>query len=165
MNKVIQALKAQGIADKDIRTSGFNIFVERPSGQQGPSSQQLLYHASNQVSVTIRELTKTGSVLDAAIQAGANNIYGVNFDIANRSALESQARQLALEDAHTRAEEIAKFAGVGLGDVVSISEVVGGPVSPVSFRAAASADLGGAVPISPGELEVSTQLQVVYAIK
>jgi uncharacterized protein YggE len=126
MNAVLQALKQQGIDEKDIQTSGFSVWTERPYGPEGPSGDEALYHVSNQVAVTIRELETVGTVLDAAIEAGANNIYGVTFSLDDPSQVESEAREKAVADAQAKAQELATLNDVKLGDVVSVSEVIGG---------------------------------------
>lgn len=170
MDEVLKVLKAQGIEDKDIQTSGFSIWVETPPyGPEGEPQATTIYHVTNQVSVTIRELDKVGTVLDAAIEAGANNIYGVNFSLADPTPVESEARDKAVANAQTKAQELAKLNGVQLRDVVSVSEVIGGGGGyySSSFREmpAALGLGGGGGPISPGELELSLQLQIVYAVQ
>lgn len=170
MGQVLATLKQQGVADKDVQTSGYNIYIEQPprpanASATSPESKPI-YHVSNEVLVTVRDLSKTGPLLDAVVASGANNIYGVSFDIADRTPFQSQARQMAVSDAQTHATELAKAAGVQLGDVVSISEVVGNTNVTPNFRlAAAPSSGGGPTPINPGELQVSEQVQVVYAIR
>ena len=125
MDAVLQALKEQGVDEKDIQTSGFSVWTERPYGPEGPSDE-VLYHVSNQVAVTIRDLDTVGTVLDAAIEAGANNIYGVTFSLDDPSQVESKAREKAVADAQAKARELATLNDVEVGDVVSVSEVIGG---------------------------------------
>jgi uncharacterized protein YggE len=169
MDAVLQALKEQGVDEKDIQTSGFSVWTERPYGPEGPSSDELLYHVSNQVAVTIRDLETVGTVLDAAIEAGANNIYGVTFSLADPSQVESAAREKAVADAQTKAQELAALNDVKLGDVVSVSEVVGGGGGYYAGgirEAAVTAGLGGGGgPIAPGELELTLQLEIVYTVQ
>jgi uncharacterized protein YggE len=169
MDAVLQALKQQGIDEKDIQTSGFSVWTERPYGPEGPSGDEVLYHVSNQVAVTIRDLETVGTVLDAAIEAGANNIYGVTFSLADPSQVESGAREKAVADAQAKAQELATLNDVEVGDVVSVSEVIGGGGGYYAGgirEAALSAGLGGGGgPISPGELELTLQLQIVYTVQ
>lgn len=167
MNAIMTALKAQGIEDRDMQTSGYNIWVERPYSEGMPTGKSL-YHVSNTLNVTIRNLDKVGAVLDAAIEAGANNIYGVTFSVADPSKLMSEARGKATEDALAKAGELAQMHGVTLGDLVSVSEVIaqGGYYAGGLQRVMAAEGMGGgAGPITPGELEMMVQLQVTYAIK
>lgn len=169
MDAVLKALKEQGVDEKDIQTSGFSVWTERPYGPEGPSEDELLYHVSNQVAVTIRDLETVETVLGAAIEAGANNIYGVTFSLDDPSQVESGARKEAVADAQAKAKELATLNGVKLGDVVSVSEVVGGGGGYYAGgvrEVALSAGLGGGDgPISPGELELTLQLQIVYTVQ
>ena len=175
MDAVLKALKAQGIADNDVQTSNFSINFERqgpvpaksPSGNTGAATASVagVYHVSNMVNVTIRNLDKVGAVLDAAVSAGANNVWGVNFGIDDTSSLESQARQKAVADAKARAQALAQLNGVTLGDVVAVSEVVGqNGVMPMAAKSAIGLG-GGGTPVEPGEVTFNTQIQVVYAIQ
>ncbi len=165
---VLDALKAQGIAEKDIQTSGFSIYAERYNQDGSGPSDQIRYHVSNNVMVVIRNLDKVGDVLDAAIEAGANNIYGVDFSLSDPTKLESDTRAKAIADAKAKAEDLAKLTGVTVGNVVSISEVIGGngggAYQSNFSKAATGMGGGGATPVNPGELELSMQLQVVYSI-
>ncbi len=161
---LVNALKAAGVADSDIQTAYYNVYTEqRYAPETGQSTGQVIYHANSSVSITIRDLSKVGAVLDAAVSAGANNISGVNFSIADPSKLEAVAREKAVADARARATDLARLFGVEVGDVVSISEVVTG--SPILYERSATGMGGGGAPIQPGQLTVSSQLQVSFAIK
>lgn len=169
MESVLAALAEQGIEEKDIQTSNFSIFAER-FGPEGPlADDQVRYRVSNTVFVTIRELDTIGTVLDAAIEAGANNIFGVNFSLDDPNAVESEARAEAVADALAKAEELAGLTGVSVGDVVSISEIIGqgGGFFGGNFSQIARAEMGGggAGPISPGELTLTMQLQITYELQ
>lgn len=165
---VLEALMAQGVAEKDIQTSGFSIYAERYNQEGSDPSEQIRYHVSNNVAVVIRDLDKVGDTLDAAIEAGANNIYGVTFSVSDPTKLESETRAKAIDDAKAKAADLAKLTGVTVGDVVSISEVIGGngggAYQSNFSKAAMGMGGGGATPVNPGELELSMQLQVVYSI-
>lgn len=119
------------------------------------------YRATNTVEVTIRDLDKAGQVLGAAAGAGANQMFGIAFEIEDPAPLEAEARKKAMVDARTRAERLAELGGVKLGPPISISEAGGGmPVpGPMVMRAEV-----GQVPIERGELTVIANVQVVYAI-
>ncbi len=171
MTALLAALKAQGIADKDIRTSNYSVYVESPqppqpavegTARRGP----VTYHVSNQVDVTVRDITKLGDVLDKAVAAGANNVYGVNFSVDDPTKLQGMARANAIADAKARAQDLAGLTGVTLGDVISVSEVISSP-GPVFAGAVEARAYSAAapVPIQTGELEVSMNVQVTYAIK
>ena len=163
---IIGALKEQGVAEKDIQTSGFNIYAER-YGPSGPlSDDEINYRVNNTVLVVIRDLDRVADVLDAAIAAGANNINGVNFQVEDPSSVESDARISAVEDARAKAEELAALTGVSVGKVVSISEVIGGGGGGFyqsNFEQATN-DVGGGGGFAPGELGLVMRLQITYEI-
>jgi hypothetical protein len=168
MDAILKALKAQGLADKDIQTSNYSITVDQSGGVPRPegiaSQGKPQYRVSNMVTATIHDLTKVGSVLDAVVAAGENSIWGVSFSVDDSKAALTEARGKAVADAEARAKELAGLAGVELGPIVSMSEVVGGSVYPMAIAERA---FGGSsdVSISPGEVEVAYQLQVVFELE
>jgi uncharacterized protein len=171
MDKVVAALKAQGIVDSDIQTSGYSLWTDRSSGPDGQGAEKITYRASNNVTIVIRDLSQVGSVLDAAVNAGANSIQGISFGLDDPRKIASQAREKATADALAKAKELAQLNGVEVGEVVSVSEVVGAGSggyysSNFSVLNAPKTGLGGGIgSVNPGELELSLSLQVVYAIR
>jgi uncharacterized protein YggE len=171
MLAVQNALTQAGVAQNDIQTSNFSINFERIASEPMPTratdgKPAGFYRVSNMVQVNIRDLTQVGAVIDAAVTAGANNIWGVNFGLDDTADLEAQAREKATADARSRAETLAELHGVTLGTVVSVSEVVGNTPGPIYADTMMAKGLGGAgTPVEPGEVRFSTQLQVVYAIQ
>jgi uncharacterized protein len=170
MNALLTVLKSLGIADKDIQTSNYSVSLQQPSttlpapdGKGATPSGAVTYAVNNQVTVTLHDVSKLGSVLDKVVASGANNIYGVSFGITDPSPLQETARALAVKDATTRAQSLAKLAGVTLGAIISISET---PINtvPGPFYASGLGG-GGSTPIQPGQLQVTETLQVTYAIK
>jgi uncharacterized protein YggE len=123
---------------------------------------QGFYTATNNVEVTIRNLDTAGKVLSAATGAGANQIYGIRFEIEDPAPLQAEARKKAVEDARLRAERLAQLAGVKLGPAVSIVEMDGGGSGPVPMMAMQRMD--AAAPVERGELTISTTVQIVYAL-
>ena len=170
MEAVLEAIRAEGVEEKDIQTQHYSIQFERfpepmprtVGSESGEAQPQ--YRVSNMVNVTVRELAAVGDVLDAVVEAGANSIWGVSFDIDDPESVQSEARADAVADAGTRAETLAELSGVELGPVMSVSEIVGTGPMPVAF-AAERAMAGGGSSISPGEVEVSYQVQVSYFIE
>lgn len=177
MDAVMAALQEAGVAEEDIQTSGFNIWAERnyspmpmDMGREGSENQdQVRYHVSNNVQVTIRDLDNIEDVLNAALEAGANNIYGVSFSLSDPTVIESEAREKAVANARAKAEELARLTDTELGGVISISEVIGqgGGYFGGNFAASARDGLGGggAGPIAPGQLKLTMQLQITYALQ
>ncbi len=168
MAEVQTALLAQDIDETDIQTLHFSIFAERfgPGGLL--DEDDVRYRVSNTVFITIQDLESIGDVLDAAIDAGANNIYGVDFSLADPASFQSEARAKAVADAFGKAEELAELIGVGVGEVMGISEIIGqgGGFFGGNFSRMAAAEMaGGAGPISPGELNLTMQLQITYELR
>jgi len=166
MSGLLDTLKKLGLADKDIRTSNYSVYTERVSSSTPgaeASANQMIYHVTNQVEVTVRDVNQIGDVLDKAVAAGANNIYGVNFSVEDTAKLEADARAKAVADAKARAESLAQLNDVQLGEVLTVSEVVGGAM-PI-YRDAMGLGGGGSTPVQPGELEMSFSVQITYAVK
>lgn len=163
MTALLDALKAAGVADKDIRTTNYSVYTQQQPSPDGRTILSVSYRVSNQVEVTVRDVSQLGDILDKAVAAGANNIYGVSFSVEDTSKLEADARAKAIEDAKARAASLAQLAGVEVGDVQSISEVIGS-VQPL-YRTDAVGMGGGGTPIQPGELSVDLSVQVTFAIK
>lgn len=166
LDAVVGALSEAGIADEDIQTSGFSVYSER-FGPEGPlPDDKVNYRVSNNVVVTVRDLEQTSSIIDSAIEAGANNIYGVEFILDDTTAVESEARAAAVESAIAKAAELAELNGVAVGEVISISEVVGSQPVFAGFREQAMFGMGGGggPTIQPGQVNLTMQLQITYAI-
>lgn len=170
MASILAALEGVGVAQEDIQTTNYSVQLDRSpepmprASGTGSDEPQPQYRVSNMVNVIIRDLDKVSETLDAVIEAGANNIWGVSFSLEDSTDAQSDARARAVEDAQARAESLAELGGVELGPVMSMSEIVGGGAVPMPMMAAERA-MGGAGPISPGEVEVSYQLQVSYFIE
>ncbi len=163
MAAIIAAVRAAGVAAEDIQTQSFNVWPEdRYDPQTGAPTGERAYRVQNALSVTVRDIEKVSSVIDAALQAGADSVNGLSFGIADTTELEAQARLKAVEDARQRGAELAKAFGVTLGAPIIISESFGGGAPPMVY---AQAGLGGGGPqITPGQLSVSVQLTVTFAI-
>ena len=166
VDAVLAALNAQGVAEDDLQTSGFSIYAER-FGSDGPLAEgDVRYHVSNNVMVTIRDLDSVGTILDAAIEAGANNIYGIDFALDDTRIAESDARAAAVADAKAKAAELAELTELPLGTVISVSEVVGagGGYYAGNFAEQARAFGGGGTPVTPGQVDLVMQLQIVFSV-
>jgi hypothetical protein len=163
MTAVVNALIQSGIAEKDIKTAVFHVMPRREYRPDG-TSEVVGYDVSNTVSVTMRELPKVGSILQSALNAGANQVYGIDFTVEDPEPSRQQARDKAIENARTKAESMAKTSGVTLGKALSISESsYGGPsyVRAEYDKVAAATE----VPVQPGELEITVTVSIVYDIK
>jgi uncharacterized protein YggE len=164
--EVIDALLAQGIAERDIQTTNFSIYPQQEFDSEGKPTGTIKYIVDNSVFVTVRDITNVGDVLDAAVKAGANSISGIQFDVADKTAALSEARQAAVADAGVKAEELASAAGVTLGDVQTISEyTTGGPQPMYDMRAAAPMAEAASVPIQTGQMLLTVEVNMVYEIR
>jgi uncharacterized protein YggE len=169
MESILAALVKAGIAEKDIQTTNFSIQLDRypepmPRAESATAEPKPLYRVSNMVNVTIRDLNTVGEVLDAVVEAGANNIWGVTFSLDDPESAEADARAEAIANALARAQALAELSGVELGPVMSVSEIIGGGAFPTSVAMVERAVAGGG-PISPGELEITYQVQVTFFIE
>jgi uncharacterized protein YggE len=165
MNDVFATLKQQGILDRAIRTSEFNVSPQYEAERKdGAPPHIVAYRVSNSVSVAVDDLSKLGSAIDALVASGANSMGGISFTIRDPKPLLGQARDAAVKDAMDRAETYAKAAGLTLGHVVQINE--GGMESPRPvFRAMAFDAAPAPTPIAAGEQTVSAQVTMTFEIK
>jgi hypothetical protein len=159
-------LKSMGVAEKDIQTTAFNVYPMQQYDERGQISGTT-YVVENTVNITVRDLAKLGKLLDATVKAGANNIYGISFDVEDKSAAIEQARELAIQDAREKAEAIATASGVKLGELQSVSVYNSSGVTPYYD---AKVGLGGAesmaaVPVAAGTLIITADAGMTYEIK
>lgn len=164
-NAISQALKEMGVEEKDIQTSNFNVY---PTDRWNPMTGEVegrYFVVENNVNVTVRELSSLGEVLNTVVEAGANSIYGISFNVEDRSAAVAEARDLAIADAKAKAEAIAASAGVQLGELTSISVYESGmPIGYFDGKGGmAAAEM--AVPIAAGTLTIVMESNLSYTIK
>ncbi|HET6594052.1 MAG TPA: SIMPL domain-containing protein [Anaerolineales bacterium] len=163
---LIQAIREFGIDEKDIRTTNFSIYpMDRFDPATGLPSGEKVYAVDNTVYVTIRDLTKLGDLLDTAVQAGANNINSVQFDVADKDEALREARANAVKDAEAEAQALAQAAGLSLGEIqsISFSEAQPYPIFDGKGGGGAVAEQA-AVPIQPGQLTFTVSVNVTYAL-
>lgn len=162
--KVLAALKGFNIAAKDIQTTNFSIYPRQDYDQDGKPTG-ITFVVDNTVYVTLRDLEQVGALLDAAVKAGANSISGISFDVENKTEALSAARKAAVADAQAQAEELAQAAGVNLGAVQSISTYTNYPVPVEMPRSAVAMDMAASVPVSPGSMTLTVEVNMVFAIE
>jgi uncharacterized protein len=161
---ISQALTKLGVEAKDIQTSAFNIY---PLQEYGPNGETLdtKYVVDNTVYVTVRDLQKLGSILDAVVKAGANSINGVQFDVTNKDTYVTEARRLAIEDAKATAQELADAAGIKLGKIISLNVYSTGSPTPMYEGKMGLGGGGSGVPVSSGQLSLTVNADISYEIK
>ncbi|MGC8958720.1 MAG: SIMPL domain-containing protein [Chloroflexia bacterium] len=167
MDAILKAVQAAGVEEKDIRTVGYNLWVEqRYDPQTGQPTGVVEYHIVHTVRLTVRDLGKVGALLAAVVEAGANTVNEVTYSVADPEALVARARQKAIADAQKKAEEMAAALDLSLGKVLSVSESGGWVPGPV-YKAAGGGYEAAAVPLVPlpaGTFSVSVSVVVVYEL-
>ncbi|HWM14480.1 MAG TPA: SIMPL domain-containing protein [Gaiellaceae bacterium] len=159
MDDVVAALRDSGIDEEDLQTEQVSVYPR--TSDDGLTV--VGYDASNTVRATIRDLDRAGPTVDAAVSAGANQVYGPTLTLSDSKAQYSAAVEAAFDDARARAEAIAAKAGVSLGAPVAIVEGGGGGVTPGFDRLA---EAGAAdVAVQPGTQEVGATLTVTFAVE
>jgi uncharacterized protein len=159
MEKVVAALRGAGIAEDDLQTEQVSVYPR--TSDDGLSI--VGYDASNTVRATIHDLGRAGGIVDTAVAAGANQVYGPSLTVSDADAQYAAAMDAAFDDARARAEAIAEKAGVELGAPVAIVEGSGG--GPVPYYG--GADVEGAAEeavVEPGTQDIAVTLTITFAI-
>ncbi len=162
MGKVLLELKNAGLDPKDIQTSRLSIQPQYASSSRPGPSEINGYLASNMVTVQVRDTARVAGLIDTLVQAGANEIRGISFRVANPSKVLDDVRAEAVADARRKAEIYARAAGVTLGAPVVITEDTQPGAMPM--RKMVMAQSAGA-PVAPGEETLSVTVLVSWAIK
>jgi uncharacterized protein len=158
MRRVIAAVRSAGVAKDDVQTQDVSV-----SADYSEENRIDGYTANNSVLVTIHELSSAGKVLDAASNAGANQVYGPTLSRSDEDTLQAKALREAVGDAQKKAEVLAAAAGVTLGQVTAISEGYSGGAEPyyaTDLRLAKSSE----APIKPGTQDTRATVSVTFAI-
>lgn len=178
MQSVLEALSAAGVAERDVQTSVFDLSFERAGGDRelesavqqdgdslrgGDAQPAGRYRATNMVHITVREISRVGSVLDGAIAAGANTVHGISFALSEPGPQQLEARAAAVQDARRKARELAQAAGMEVGTVVSIRDTQSSGPQPMG---AMERGMGGqSTPIQPGSVSFYSTVEVVYELE
>jgi len=165
MEKVMAAIRAAGVAERDVQTAGISISPQyRYAENQPPVITG--YQASNTVNVKVRDIGKLGKALDALVANGANQVNGPSFEVDKPDAAYDEARLAALKKAQDRAETYAKAMGLRVRRVVSIDEGGGGvrPPMPMARAMASDAYAKAETSVAPGETVLSVHLDVVFEL-
>ncbi|WP_305096414.1 SIMPL domain-containing protein [Croceibacterium aestuarii] len=163
MDDVVKRIKALGIAADDIQTTGISLGARYDYDQQSQRQVFRGYQASNRVSVILRNVARTGEVLDALVAAGATDIGGPNFSLEDDSAPRAQARKAAFDKARSQAAQYAKWAGYTDVRLLEIDESVapGGP-RPFAPEARLQAADAKTTPVEPGLVTTEVNLTVKF---
>ncbi len=168
MTALLKLIKKSGIADKDVQTSQFSVsprYANYRESIPGKRPEPLIagYIVSNQVHVTVRNLDKIGTLLDALVEDGANKVNNIAFGFAEPEPLLDEARRKAVKEALRKGELYAEAAGVELGEVVTLNEDMGGNFPPM--RAMAQAEkFGSSVPIAAGQTAINASVSMTFKL-
>ena len=165
MTALIASLKANNVAEKDIKTENFSIHPQYDYTDDGRILRG--YIVNNTVRVKVRELATLSDVIDDAAAAGGNSIVinSIQFMIDDTVPLQTEARSLAVKDAEAKAQTLARAGGVRLGEPITITESTYFEGPPVPYARTAEAAFDTATPIAPGEHTVTVNVTVVYEIE
>lgn len=164
--KVIEAIKAAKVEEKDIATTGFSVSPvwsnPQPKTDGTVDPQRITgYQVSNQLRVVIRDLANAGAVLDATVSAGANQAASIDFDLKDRSAVENKALEAAIADARRKAN---LMAGAARLEIVRILSVTANPSGPMPYAAPMAMRADKAVPVMAGERSISASATIVFEV-
>ncbi len=168
MAKVLSALKAQTIAERDLQTSDFSV---QPQYRQdavvngGYEAPQIAgYVVQNTLTVRVRDLKNLGGVIDQSVKLGVNQGGEIRFTNDKPEDAIAGARKAAVAEAVAKAKLLTEAAGVGLGRVVEISENFSRPMPPPVYRAAMVKEMADSVPVATGENSYNVTVNVTFAI-
>lgn len=164
INKVTQAIKGVGVAEKDIQTTNYSI---NPTYDYTSGNQRITgYQANTNLSIKVRNIDNINKVIDEATKNGANQVGGINFEVEDKTDLQNQAREKAVTDAKEKAQQAAKIAGFKLGRIVNYNENFGDVSKPIiPFRSSgAMLDEKAQTSIETGSSEIIVNVTLSYEI-
>ncbi len=170
IQKVLDRLKAEGVAETAIQTSNVSLYPIRTYDPQTGKESLTGYRAQNAVTVTLKEAAVVGKILAASVETGATNVSGPVWRLTEDSAAVTEALKKAVANAQAKAQTLAEAGGVKVGKVVMMTEgAVEVPVVPVYMELgkgeAAAADSVAQAPISAGTLDVTAKVTITYALE
>lgn len=169
MNNLQKVVLGFGIKESDITTVNYSVYYEELyNSDPQVQKREGFYRVSNGISVTIRDGEKIGALIAAAVEAGANQLWGLNFHVSDRRDAEDEALRLAIRNAEAKAKVLADAAGVRLGKAVSVIESGAeypGPMNMKILNLQNSSLSGGSGQVAPGKAEIRSAVQVVFSIE
>jgi len=167
MNNIISVVKEQGVEDKDIKTTSFNIWPRYEYTERGYGERKLVsYEVTQRLQVKIRNLEKVGVIIEKATTAGANDMGGLQLTIDNQDELKEQARAQAIAEAKAKAQELTSQLGIKLGKIISFNENFFVPY--YGAEEIYMKGVGGAAEVTPdiqaGENKISVSVNIIYEI-
>ncbi len=163
MQAVLDALKAAGVAEKDLQT--LRVSLDQKVVDRGKPSEHTVFVASNRIEVTVHDLSTVGTVIDAAVHAGADSVDGVRFQLENPNTVRTDALASAVRGAREKADALASAAGTQVVRVVTIQEEnYRLPVYREALAAPVAFGSGSTPVVPPNSLEASVTVTVVWEI-
>ncbi len=164
MNRVLMAITGLGIPPNKIQTSDYSVQPQYSNGNITTNNRNITgYQVTNELTITVDDLSKLGSITDTLVHNGANQLGGVGFSIADPKPLTDRARTAAVNDARAKAQTLANAAGVRLGPIMSIQEGPG-VFRPTPFAAPRALE-AASTPIAVGEQPIIVAVTLTYAIQ
>jgi uncharacterized protein YggE len=173
IERITEAVVARGVNSNDIRTANYSVWTEEIyDPETGMPTGETRYHVDIQLAVTVHDVQGIGGLISAGLDAGVTNIQGVSFTIDDTSALEAEARDIAMLDAQDRAQKLAEGMGVRLGKPIAIGEGYAAGISP-TYTYGLKGDIGiggGGVgagypsTVSPGQTTIGMQVTVIFEL-
>ncbi|MEM9971606.1 MAG: SIMPL domain-containing protein [Pseudomonadota bacterium] len=160
---VVDALRAEGIAERDLQTASIGLTPSYQHSNDGRPARVVGYMASSTLSVRVRDLDALGGVLNAVVSDGATALHNLSLGLSDMDALEVLAQADAVRDAAVKAGALAEAAGVTIGPVMSIVEA-GAIAAPMPMMRGAMMEAAVDMPVAAGELSVTRRVTVTYAI-
>lgn len=165
MARVLAALRELGLTEKEISTKGYNIYSYNQVLNRGTNEETTVttYQVQNKIEITTTNLEQVGKIVDVAVKAGANQVQGIRFDLADKQELQLKALENAIKQARSKAEVMAAAAGVELGGIVSLNEDYASyaPMYDTAvMRAQAFSNIETS--ITPGDVEISAKVTMVF---
>lgn len=177
INKALAAIRESGVEDKDIKTTGYNVYPKYEWNQPVcvvypcPSGKNILtgYEVNQSITVKVRETEKVGDLVTKVGAVGVSNISGVEFTVDNRDEFVAQAREEAIAEAKAKAKILAKQLGVRLGKIIYYNENGYYPVDYAYGKGGAEMSVSSAMParaeLPTGETKITSNITITYEIK
>lgn len=162
---IFQTVTDYGVAPRDVQTTSLRldpVWERRDQDEQGPPEIRG-FVATNDITLRLRDMTSLGAILQDVLASGANRFNRISFTLSDPTSARNEARREAVRDARARAELYAEAAGVSLGALIELSENGGSAPRPMMLETARMAS-DSAMPIAGGELDIVSQVRMVYAI-
>lgn len=164
INNISAAVKNLGVGEEDIKTTNYNINPDYD--YSGGTSRITGYTATANLAIKVREIDKVNEVIDKATANGANEVYGLSFEVEDKTAAQNEARQLAVEEAKKKAQEAARIAGFSLGKIINYQENLSGP--PIFYGGVQALEKAQGAPqtqVEPGSNEVTVSVTLSYEVR